>query len=140
MAEQKTKATKASVSGYIAAIANEQRRKDCKALATLITKATGLKPKMWGSAIVGFGSYHYKYDSGHEGDSCVVGFSSRAGAISLYVMNFDGRDALLTKLGKHTAAKSCLYVKSLEDVDAKVLTQVFKKGAAAIKKRYGFQA
>ena len=140
MAEQKTKATKASVSGYIAAIANEQRRKDCKALATLITKATGLKPRMWGSAIVGFGSYHYKYDSGHEGDSCVVGFSSRAGAISLYVMNFDGRDALLTKLGKHKAAKACLYINAMSDVDAKVLTQVFKKGAAAIKKRYGFQA
>lgn len=140
MAEQKTKATKASVSGYIAAIANEQRRKDCKALATLITKATGLKPKMWGTSIVGFGSYHYKYDSGHEGDSCVVGFSSRAGAISLYVMNFDGRDALLAKLGKHKAAKGCLYINAMADVDAKVLTQVFKKGAAAIKKRYGFQA
>lgn len=139
MAEQKTKATTASVAGYLAAIKDEQRRKDCKALSSLIAKATGLKPKMWGTAIVGFGSYHYKYDSGHEGDSCVVGFSSRASSISLYVMNFEGRDALLTKLGKHKAAKGCLYINSMADVDAKVLTQVFKKGAAEIKKRYGFQ-
>lgn len=138
MAELKTKATKASVSTYIAAIKDEQRRKDCQALVALIAKATGLKAGMWGNAIVGFGSYHYKYDSGHEGDSCVVGFSSRAGAISLYVMNFEGRDALLAKLGKHKAAKGCLYIKALGDVDAKVLAQIFKKGAASIKKRYGF--
>lgn len=139
MAEQKTKATTASVSGYIAAIKDEQRRKDCKALSSLIAKATGLKPKMWGTAIVGFGSYHYKYDSGHEGDSCVVGFSSRASAISVYVMAFEGRDAMLGKLGKHKAAKGCLYLKSLGDVDAKVLSQIVKSGAASIKKRYGFQ-
>ena len=136
--KNKTVATKASVAGYIAAIKDEQRRKDCKALVTLITKATGLKPKMWGSSIVGFGSYHYKYDSGHEGDSCVVGISSRAGAISLYAMNFGGRDALLAKLGKHKAAKGCLYIKTLADVDAKVLGQIFKKAAADIKTRYGF--
>lgn len=138
MAENKTKATKASVPAYIAAIKDEQRRADCKALVTLISKATGLKPKMWGTAIVGFGSYHYTYDSGREGDMCVVGFSSRAGAITVYAHDFDGREALLAKLGKHKAKGGCIYVAKLADVNVTVLGQIVKKGAASIKKRYGF--
>lgn len=138
MVELKTKLTKVSVVSYIAGIKDEQRRKDCKALVTLITKATGLKPGMWGASIVGFGAYHYKYDSGREGDMCVVGFSSRAGAITVYAHDFDGRDALLAKLGRHKAKGGCIYVAKLADVNATVLGQIVKKGAAAIKKRYGF--
>ena len=138
MAGNKTKATTASVSAYIAAIKDEQRRKDCKALVTLIAKATGLKPNMWGTSIVGFGSYHYKYDSGREGDMCVIGFSSRAGAITVYAHDFDGREALLATLGKHKAKGGCIYVARLADVNATVLGQIVKKGAASIKKRYGF--
>ena len=135
----KTVATTASIAAYIAAIKDEQRRNDCKALVTLITKATGFAPQMWGSAIVGFGSYHYKYDSGREGDMCVVGFSSRAGAITLYTHDFDGRDAVLAKLGKHKAKGGCVYVATLSDVNPAVLGRLVKKSAAAIKKRYGFK-
>src|SRR5436309_268226 len=96
MAENKTKATDASVTGYLASIEDTARRKDCEALVKLMTKATNQKPKMWGSSIVGFGSYHYKYDSGREGDSCITGFSSRKGDISIYLTaGFAGRDELL---------------------------------------------
>ena len=86
MAENKTKATEASVDGYIAAIDDESRRKDCETLAKLMANATKQQPKMWGASIVGFGSYHYKYESGREGDSCLTGFSSRKGDISVYVL------------------------------------------------------
>ncbi|MEI6246408.1 MAG: DUF1801 domain-containing protein [Acidobacteriota bacterium] len=140
MAELKTRQTTVSVKTYIDAIKDAQRRKDCDALATLITKATGLKPAMWGTSIVGFGSYHYKYESGREGDMCVIGFSSRAGAITIYAHDFEGRDAMLAKLGKHKAKGGCIYVARLADVNAAVLGQIVKNGAASIKKRYGFSS
>ncbi len=93
MAENKTRETDASVDDYLSAIEDETRRKDCQALAKLMTKATKAKPKMWGTSIVGFGSYHYKYESGREGDSCLTGFSSRKGDISIYlVASFPGRE------------------------------------------------
>lgn len=100
-------------------------------------KVTGSNPRMWGPSIVGFGSYHYKYDSGHEGDSCLTGFSPRTGNISLYVMlsSSDNTD-LLNKLGKHKASKGCLYIKKLEDVDTKVLEILIKKGVDYLKKKY----
>src|SRR5262245_29298993 len=114
MAENKTKATDSSVQGYLAAIDDDTRRTDCLALAKLMTKATKQRPKMWGASIVGFGSYHYKYESGREGDSCLVGFSSRKGDISIYGLNATAdAEALLTKLGKHKAGKGCLYIKTL---------------------------
>jgi hypothetical protein len=138
MAENKTKATDASVDSYLSAIADETRRNDCIALAKLMTKATKEKPKMWGAGIVGFGSYHYKYESGREGDSCLAGFSSRKGDISVYLMgDFEGRDALLAQLGKHKMAKACLYIRRLEDVNSKVLEQLVAGSAAAVKRRYG---
>jgi hypothetical protein len=97
----------------------------CGALAKLMTKATKERPKMWGPSIVGFGSYHYKYESGREGDSCLVGFSSRKGDISIYLTgSFPGRKDLLAKLGKHKTAKACLYVRRLSEVDLKVLEQL----------------
>jgi hypothetical protein len=88
MAENKTKVTKASVASYFAGIKDEARRKDCEALAKLLTKATKQSPKMWGKSIVGFGSHHYKYESGREGDICAVGFSSRKGDITVYGFNW----------------------------------------------------
>lgn len=136
MAENKTKATAASVESYLAAIEDEARRKDCRALARLMTRATKQQPKMWGTSIVGFGSYHYKYDSGREGDSCLTGFSSRKGDITVYlVASFPGQEELLAKLGKHKMGKGCLYVHKLGDVDLKILEQLVV-GAVAERKRH----
>jgi Domain of unknown function (DU1801) len=125
VAGNKTKATDSSVEAYFAAIGDEGRRADCEALSTLMAKATKEKATMWGPSIVGFGSYHYKYESGREGDACLVGFSSRKGDISIYLSgNFPGRDDLLGKLGKHKTAKACLYIRKMSDVDAKVLEKM----------------
>ena len=131
MAENKARATDASVQGYLAAIDDDTRRKDCEALAKLMTKATKHPPKMWGSSIVGFGSYHYKYESGREGDSCLVGFSSRKGDISVYGLNAAvAAKELLATLGKQKAGKGCVYIKSLADVDLKVLATLVASAAA----------
>ena len=133
MAANKTKATEGSVDDYFSAIDDDARREDCVALARLMTKATKQQPKMWGAGIVGFGSYHYKYESGREGDSCLVGFSSRKSDIAIYLVgDFPGRDELLGKLGKHTTAKACLYVRKLSDVDPKILEQLV---VASVKQR-----
>lgn len=138
MAENRTKATRAGVEGYFAAIGNETRRSDCESLARLMTKATGEDPVMWGASIVGFGSYHYKYESGREGDSCLAGFSSRKGDISLYLSaQFPGRDEFLGKLGKHKSAKACIYIRTLGDVDANVLQQMVSASVAHRKKEHG---
>jgi hypothetical protein len=132
MADNKTKATASSVDAYIEAIADETRRKDCRTLAKLMTRATKHKPVMWGTSIVGFGSYHYKYDSGREGDSCLVGFSSRKGDISIYLTaSFPGREDLLARLGRHKLAKACLYVRALGDIDVEVLEQLVAASAEA---------
>jgi len=133
MAANKIQATEGSVDGYFSAIEDELRREDCVALAKLMTKATKQQPKMWGAGIVGFGSYRYKYESGREGDSCLVGFSSRKGDIAIYLVgDFPGRDELLGKLGKHKTAKACLYVRRLSDIDLKVLEQLV---VASVKQR-----
>jgi hypothetical protein len=133
MSENKTKQTTASPEKYFAAIKDEQRRNDCERLSALMRKATKQPPAMWGPSIVGFGSYHYKYDSGREGDMCAVGFSSRKEAVVLYVgSEFSGAASMLTKLGKHKAGKGCLYIKKLDDVDTTVLEKLI---AAAYKHR-----
>ncbi len=138
MAKNKTAATEASVQSYLSAIGDEGRRKDCEALARLMTKATKEKPRMWGSGIVGFGSYHYKYESGREGDSCLTGFSSRKSDISIYlVASFPGQEQLLAKLGKHKMGGGCLHVRKLSDVDLKVLEQLVVGTVAERKRRYG---
>jgi hypothetical protein len=135
MAENKTKATEASVADHLAAIEDDVRRKDCKTLAKLMAKATKEPPRMWGTSIVGFGTIHYEYESGREGDTCLVGFSSRKGDISLYGLgSAPGREKLLAKLGRHRAGKGCLYVRSLGDIDAKVLEQLLV-GAVSEKRR-----
>ena len=138
MVVNKTKATDASLADYLAAIADEARRQDCAALAKLMTHATKQPPVLWGSSIVGFGSYHYKYESGREGDSCLTGFSSRKGDISVYLMaSFPGRDELYAKLGRHKMAKACLYIRKLSDVDLKVLEQLVVGSVAEMKRRHG---
>ena|SRR4030042_4740292 len=137
MAQNKTKATEASVESYLSAIGDEARRKDCEVLAKLMTKATKHQPKMWGTSIVGFGSYHYKYESGREGDACLTGFSSRKSDISVYLMaSFPGQEELLSKLGKHKMGKGCLYVRKLSNVDLEVLEQLIVDSFAEMKRRY----
>jgi hypothetical protein len=137
MAENKTKPTTASVEEYLAAIVDESRRKDCQDLAKLMTKISKQKPKMWGTSIVGFGSYHYKYESGREGDSCLVGFSSRKGDISLYLRASSAAQAkLLAKLGRHKKGGGCLYIRKLADVDSKVLEQMVAQSIIEVKQLY----
>ena len=132
MAENKTKPTEVSVTAYIDAIKDEAKRADAKALVKLMQSAAGEKPKMWGPSIIGFGSYHYKYESGREGDTPVIAFSPRKPAIVLYgVTGFSGAEAMLAKLGKHTTGKGCLYIKRLSDVDPQVLETLVAKALAA---------
>ncbi|MGA2218523.1 MAG: DUF1801 domain-containing protein [Terracidiphilus sp.] len=136
MAENKTKPTSISVPAFLDAC-DEARRADAKALAKLMQKVTGDEPKMWGPSIVGFGTYHYTYDSGREGDNLIVGFSSRKAANVLYgAIGFDGAEALLAKLGKHTTGKGCLYIKKLADVDLKVLQTLIETAVAAKRTRH----
>jgi hypothetical protein len=123
MAENKTKPTKVSVAGYIAALPDDSKRTDAKTLVKMMQAATGEKPAMWGPSIVGFGSVHYVYESGREGDMPLVGFSPRKPAIVLYGVARSS-EALLDKLGKHTTGKGCLYIKKLADVDVKVLEKM----------------
>ena len=138
MTENKTKETDASVESYFAAIQDDARRKDCEALANLMAKATKHPPKMWGSSIVGFGSYHYKYESGREGDMCLVGFSSRKSDISVYgLMAAPSQEELIPKLGRHKAGKGCLYIKSLSDINLKVLEKLIADAATAKKREHG---
>jgi hypothetical protein len=139
MAENKTRQTDASVAAYIDAIPDETRRQDCRALAKLMARASGHKPAMWGKSIVGFGSYHYRYESGREGDSCLTGFSSRKGDISIYLLaDFPGRPKLLAQLGRHKAGKGCLYVRTLADVNPATLEQIVAASVAAAAQRYGY--
>lgn len=132
MAENKTKPTNVSVPAFIDAIADETRRKDAKTLVKLMQSATGEKPKMWGPSIIGFGSYHYTYESGREGDMPLAGFSPRKAATVVYgTTGFSESEALLAKLGKHTVSGSCLHIKKLADVDQKILEALVTKSVAA---------
>ena len=132
MAENKTKPTKVSVAEFINAIPDQTKRADAKTLVKLMQSATGEKPKMWGPSIIGFGSLHYVYDTGREGDMPLIGFSPRKAANVLYsTTSFSGAEALLAKLGKHTTGKGCLYIKKLADVDQKVLETLITKSVAS---------
>jgi hypothetical protein len=137
MAEAKTKPTEQSVEGFLEQLADEQVRDDCFAIVKLMKKVTGEKPKMWGPSIVGFGKYHYRYESGHEGDSCLAGFSPRKQNITLYVLpDAVGHAALMKKLGKHKAGKGCIYIKKLDDIDTGVLEKLIAQSVDTIKKKY----
>ena len=136
MAESKTKPTELSVATFIDALPDQTKRADAKALMKLMQSATGEEPKIWGSSIIGFGSRHYKYESGREGDTPVIAFSPRKAATVLYgVTGFTGAETLLAKLGKHTTGKGCLYIKKLADVDKTVLDSLIAKSVQA--KRVG---
>jgi len=136
MAENKTKPTKLSVAAFIAAVPDATRRADAKALVKLMQDASGEKPQMWGPSIIGFGCYHYKYESGREGDMPIVGFSPRKAATVLYgVAGASKAIPLLDKLGKHTTGKGCLYIKKLADVDQGVLQDMVVKAVAATRTR-----
>lgn len=128
MAELKTKPTEQSVDEYIHQIPDVHRQKDCLTILELMKKATHTEPKMWGDAIVGFGSYHYVYSSGREGDWFLTGFSSRKQNLTLYIMSgFDGLSDLLQKLGKFKTGKGCLYINKLEDVDLTILEELITR-------------
>jgi hypothetical protein len=125
MADNKTKQSAANVEAYLTSIEDPSRRQDCEALVRLFKQAVGESPRMWGTAIVGFGTRAYRYDSGRAGETCRVGFASRKGDISLYGLNTSPEvGALLAKLGKHKQGKGCIYIKRLSDIDAGVLAQL----------------
>jgi hypothetical protein len=128
MAELKTKTTRASVTKFLASIEDENKRKDSRTVLKMMKAITGEKPKMWGTAMVGFGSYHYKYASGQEGEWFLTGFSPRKQALTLYIMSgFSKYDALLKKLGKFKTGKACLYIKKLEDVHLPTLEELIRR-------------
>ncbi|MEX0811484.1 MAG: DUF1801 domain-containing protein [Chitinophagales bacterium] len=137
MSELKTKVNDADVSAFIDKVADEQKRKDSYQLIELMSKVSGAPPKMWGESIVGFGSYHYKYKSGREGDWMLCGFSPRKANISVYTMcDIEKNKDLLSKLGKYKSGKSCLYIKRLSDIDEKVLEQLVRDSIEQTKEMY----
>jgi hypothetical protein len=124
----KTKETTQSVSGFLDKLADKERRDDCRAVIDIMQSVTREEPRMWGSSIVGFGCYHYKYESGREGEWMITGFSPRKGDLTLYIMGgFDKFSDLMKNLGKYKIAKSCLYIKKLSDVDVEVLRKLVAK-------------
>jgi hypothetical protein len=125
MAEMKTKPTETSVDTFLDAIADPSRRDDCRTVLEIMKGATGAEPKIWGSGMVGFGTYHYRYESGREGDWFLTGFAPRKNDLTLYIMSgFDRYDDLMIRLGKHRTGKSCLYVKRLSEIDISVLREL----------------
>ncbi|MCA9938991.1 MAG: DUF1801 domain-containing protein [Anaerolineales bacterium] len=125
MAELKTQKNDQSVDAFLQTVADERKRQDCYDLLALMQEVTGAEPVMWGSSIIGFGSYHYKYASGREGEWFLTGFAPRKQNLTLYIMaGFDQYGELMSKLGKHSTGKSCLYIKRLADVDQDVLRRL----------------
>ncbi len=136
MAELKTKQTEESVTNFLDSIEDDTKREDCFVISDMMKQATKLEPKMWGTSIIGFGNYHYKYESGHEGDMCLIGFSPRKASITLYLSGAIAYDQeLLKKLGKHKTGKGCLYINKLSDVDTKILKQIIKNSIDFSKKK-----
>ncbi len=137
MAELKTKVNDDDVYEFLNEIDNENRRKDCLEVLSLMEQVTSKKAKMWGANIVGFGSYHYKYASGREGDWMMIGFSPRKQNLTLYIMSgFSNYETLMEKLGKHKTGKSCLYIKSLDDIDRKILKQLISQSVIYMQQTY----
>jgi hypothetical protein len=137
VATNKTQQTNASVDAYLANVEPLARRQDCERVVALMKKITGCAPKMWGPSIIGFDTYHYKYESGREGDHLITGLASRKSALTLYIMDgFDGCQDLMDQLGKFKTGKSCLYLKSLEDVDLKVLEKLIRASVNHMRKKY----
>ena len=136
-AKNKTTATTSSVTAFIKAIKDEQKRKDFAALIELVTKHTKLEPIMWGTAIVGFGTYHYKYDSGREGDAPLFGMAARASSITLYIgSEFEKKEELVAKLGKHKISGGCFHIQKLQDIDTSILMKIIKNSISHRKKTH----
>jgi hypothetical protein len=136
MAENKTVPTGQSVEQFLNAFADEQKRDDSFTLLRLMREVTGLEPQMWGSSIIGFGSYHYKYASGREGDTMLVGFSPRKQNLTIYNMGgIDPDDELFKKLGKYTTGKGCLYIKRLGDVDLPTLKALIAQSVKRVQEK-----
>ncbi|MHA7878929.1 MAG: DUF1801 domain-containing protein [Saccharospirillum sp.] len=137
MADNKTQPTDASIEDYLAAIEDPKRRQDCATLVSIMSEITGEPPVLWGSSMVGFGTYHYRYESGREGDFMVSGFASRARDISIYLMaSNDDQPTLLAKLGKHKMGRACLYIKRLSDIDLSVLRELITQSVNEMHRRY----
>lgn len=132
----KTHRTTASVDAFIDKQPKEEVRDDCRALMGLMHELTGEEPYLYGPSIIGYGSYHYKYPSGHEGDAPLLGFSPRKPEMVIYLYQEVLGPELMAKLGKHKATKGCVYIKRLADIDMKVLATMFKKSIAAVRKKY----
>ena len=136
MVELKTKKTDVSPAAFLRSLSDEKQRADALRILKMMRAVTGMKPTMWGDSIIGFGTYDYKYDSGHEGTCFVTGFAPRKGKLSLYLMSgFERYAALLQKLGKHKTGKACLYIKKLDDVDWSTLCSLVKASVADVKAR-----
>ena len=136
-AELKTKPTPVSVDEFIEAVINEKQRADAREILSMMERLSGHPPKMWGPSIIGFGSYHYIYESGREGDMCRIGFSPRKGQTVLYLVDgFDGHAELMAKLGKHRTGKSCLYIKRLSEISEPVLEELCAKSLDWMSKKY----
>lgn len=137
MAKLKTQQNEGSIPEFLNGIENEERKKDCYKLLELLEKWTGESPKMWGNSMVGFGSYHYKYESGREGDWFLTGFSPRKQNLTMYITaGFDQYGEIMQELGKYKTGSSCLYVKKLSDIDLKKLQILVEKSVVDMKKRY----
>ncbi len=137
MTENKTQPTGASVSEFLRGVENDVRRQDAQALVAMMTRVTGVEPQMWGPSIIGFGTRHYRYESGREGDMPRIGFSPRAGNLALYLLSPGEHAAQLARLGKHKTAVSCLYVNRLADVDMTVLEAMAADAWARSSERCG---
>ena len=136
MAENKTTPNDLDVEQFLNSVADEQKRQDSFTLLELMKQVTGIEPRMWGSSIVGFGSYHYRYASGREGDSILAGFSPRKQNLTLYHMSgFEQCDDLLKHLGKHSTGKGCLYIKRLADVDLPTLKRLIEESVKHVKEK-----
>lgn len=133
----KTTVTAVSVDDYIASIDSETRRADARALLQAFGDATGWKPRMWGPSIIGFGAYHYTYESGHSGSICAAGFSPRKANFAIYVADFPGKEQLLQKLGKHKGGlKQCLYINKVADIDLASLQQIVRQSLVELRKQW----
>ena len=137
MAENKTQQNRASVTAFLNAIEDRQKKSDAKKVAAMMRRASGSRACMWGTAIVGFGRYHYKYASGREGDFFLTGFAPRKQALTLYIISgFTAHPALMEKLGRFKTGKSCLYVKSLDDIDRSVLAELVQESVSLMREKY----
>lgn len=137
MSSNKTTETDSSVDEFISAAKNAHRIEDSKALISMMKEITGKEPRMWGSSLVGFGQYHYKYESGREGDFFLTGFSPRKAALTVYIISgFSEYTEKLAQLGPHKTGKSCLYLKNLDTVDREVLGEIIQDSVASMRKKY----